>query len=240
MVRAGVRVVRRVVVAVTVDGVEDAISSFVETVTEGVVVTVFVVISHITLVLLGGVDSRSSRLYSNLGLGWVAGVDGVNLPAVAGGLVVGWLGGEVGVILLSSVPSGDGTSTFAVLTLGDVNLGRGVVGGRAVDSVEVSVVGLVLDFYLATDVTLIGFLVTVVRRVFDFLRDAFALLLGLLEVTVLADVDFLAVLCWTADAVFFVDADLLFIARVATVGRDGGREGFVMLFVTFPSDDRSL
>lgn len=51
--RAGVGVSVRVVVAVTVDGVEDTVSSFVETVTEGVVMAVFVVISHITLVLLG-------------------------------------------------------------------------------------------------------------------------------------------------------------------------------------------
>jgi hypothetical protein len=150
---------RRVVVAVTVDRVKNAIGSLVETVTEGVVVTVFVVISHITLVLLRGVYSRSCRLYTNFR--WVAGVDCVNLSAVAGGLVVAWLGAEIGVALLSSVPSGDGTSTFAVLTLGDVNLGGCVVGGRPVDSVEVSVVGPVLDFDLATYVALVWFLIAV-------------------------------------------------------------------------------
>lgn len=151
-----------VVVAVSVDGMEDAVGSFVKTVTEGVVVSVFVVISHITLVLLWGVDSRSSRLYSNFR--WIAGVDGVNLPAVAGGLFVAWLGAEVGVTLLSCVPSGDGTSTFTILTLGDVNLSGGVVGGRSVDSVEVSVVGPVLDFDLASNVALVGFLVAVEER----------------------------------------------------------------------------
>jgi hypothetical protein len=53
------------------------------------------------------------------------------------------------------------------------------------------------------------------------------------------NVDLLA-MTWAADAVFFVDADFFLVAGVAAVGRDGGREGFVALFVTFPSDDRSL
>jgi len=60
-------VVVRVVVAGAVDGVEDAISCSVKTVAKRVVVPVFVVISHITLVLLGGVNGGSSSLfYSNL------------------------------------------------------------------------------------------------------------------------------------------------------------------------------
>lgn len=63
--------VRVVVVAVRVDGVGDTftdlVGSFGNTVTKRVVVAVVVVISHITLVLLGGVDSGSSRLfYTNL------------------------------------------------------------------------------------------------------------------------------------------------------------------------------
>jgi hypothetical protein len=51
----------RVVVAVTVNGVGDLISDLVETVAKRVVVTVFVVISHITLVLLGGVNGSPGR-----------------------------------------------------------------------------------------------------------------------------------------------------------------------------------
>lgn len=57
-----------------------------------------------------------------------------------------------------------------------------------------------------------------------------------------------------AETVFFVDSDLFLVMNVAgTLGTlrlrerrkrlffmDGGREGFVMLFVTFPSDLRSL
>jgi hypothetical protein len=55
-------------------------------------------------------------------------------------LVVG-RGAEVGVTLLSD----DGTSALAELTLGDVDLGGRVVGGWAVDCVEVTVVGVGLD-----------------------------------------------------------------------------------------------
>lgn len=42
----------------------------------------------------------------------------------------------------------------------------------------------------------------------------------------------------TAETVFLVDSDLFLVLNVAAVGGlllDGGREGFVMLFVTFPS-----
>lgn len=50
--------------------------------------------------------------------------------------------------------------------------------------------------------------------------------------------------CWreTAGSVLFVDSDLLLKLDVAAllVDGDGGREGFVKLFVTFPSDVRSL
>ena len=61
----------RVVVAVRVDGVGDAFSYFVSslghTLTERMVLALVVVISHITLELLGGVGSGTSSLfYSNL------------------------------------------------------------------------------------------------------------------------------------------------------------------------------
>lgn len=75
------------------------------------------------------------------------------LLGVAGGLTEAWLGAQV-------VGLGDdGTSALAVLTLRDVNLGGSVVGSRAVDGVEVSVVGLVLDFDLTSNVALIRLLV---------------------------------------------------------------------------------
>lgn len=69
----------------------------------------------------------------------------------------------------------------------------------------------------------------------------------------LVDMELLATrcCCGTAEAVFFVDADFLLVARVAVLDLcrglglglvvvvvDGGREGLAMLFVTFPSDVR--
>lgn len=81
-----------VVVAVRVDGVgyvvSDLVSSLGDTLTERVIGTVVVVISHITLVLLWGVDSGTSSLfYSNLS--WVTAVDVVNLPPGWVGIVLG-------------------------------------------------------------------------------------------------------------------------------------------------------
>lgn len=63
----------------------------------------------------------------------------------------------------------------------------------------------------------------------------------LAEARLLVDVHFLAVLHGRrAAAVFLVDADLFFDVRLARrllllLVLDGGREGFVRLFVTFPS-----
>jgi hypothetical protein len=69
---AGVRVGVVVVVAVRVDGVSDVVGDVVcgllDALTEGVVLALVVVISHITLVLLGSVDGGTSSLfYSDLG-----------------------------------------------------------------------------------------------------------------------------------------------------------------------------
>jgi hypothetical protein len=118
-----------------------------------VILSLVVVISHITLELLGGVDGgTSSGVYSNLG--WVVGGDVFNGPAgrlavvldkglagVTRGLLLVGVGAEVGVTGLGD----NGTSALAELTFGDVDLGGRVVGGRAVDSVEVTVVGSVLN-----------------------------------------------------------------------------------------------
>jgi hypothetical protein len=176
---AGVGVGRRVVVAVTVDGVEDLIGSFVETVTERVVVAVFVVISHITLELLGGINRRPGRLlYADFFSG-VARVDNVNLASlrrigvvpgdvrllgVAGGLLEAGLSAKVGVTLLKRGTSYDGAGTFAELTLGDVNLGGLVLGVGAVNSLELSVVGPVLDVDMASYVAVVGLLIAVDGR----------------------------------------------------------------------------
>jgi len=51
-----------------------------------------------------------------------------------------------GVSLLRVACTGDdGTGTFANLTFSNVDLGWSVVGGRAVDCIEVSIVGCVLN-----------------------------------------------------------------------------------------------
>lgn len=61
-----------------------------------------------------------------------------------------------------------------------------------------------------------------------------------MEAVLFVDMDLVAAL-GAAVAVFFVDTYFFLVAGVAAVGRaDGGREGFVVLFVTFPSDVRSL
>jgi hypothetical protein len=65
------------------------------------------------------------------------------------------------------------------------------------------------------------------------------LLLGLLVASLLVDMNFFAVLLGllgTTEALFLMDADLFLDVGVAVVwGVNGGREGFVNLFVTFPS-----
>jgi len=242
---AGVGVLGRVVVAVTVDGVEDLlgdlVSDLVDTVAERVVVSVFVVISHITLELLGGVNRRPSSRLDSYGGGRV----GVSeaLLGVPGGLLDAWLGAEVGVTFLGRVTSYDGTGTFTVLTLGDVNLSGGVLGGGAVDRSEFPVVGLVLDVDVASYVGVVGLLITITRLELDL--DALAAVLGLglllLVASLLVDVDLLAVLLRAANAVLLEDADFLLDAGLllGLRGADGGREGFdMLLFVTFPSDVR--
>ena len=66
--------------------------------------------------------------------------------------------------------------------------------------------------------------------------------LGLAVASLLVNMDFLAVRLLRAAALFLVDADLFLDVRVARrllllrlLLVDGGREGFVRLFVTFPS-----
>lgn len=129
-------------------------------------------------------------------------------------------------------------------------LGRGLGGRRRL--LEVLVLVLVLMLVLVV----LGVRVDV---------GACVLLLGEPVARLLVDVDFFTAVGRvrrvvrgggkrrrrrTADAVFFVDVDLLLNVGVATLRRrrrrgrglvvDGGREGGVMLFVTFPSDVRSL
>ena len=121
----------RVVVTVGVDGVGDAfsylvggfVSGFVETVTDTVVVAFLVVVTNVALVW--GVDGGTSRCFYVLRVGVVLGSEGI-----------------FGVTRLFG---DNGTGAFTDLALSHVNLRRGVVCGGTVDSVEVAVVGGVLD-----------------------------------------------------------------------------------------------
>lgn len=84
----------------------------------------------------------------------------VGLLGVARGLLFVGLGAEV-VILSSETGGGDGTSGLAVLTFRDVDLSRGVVGGRAVDCIELSIVGPVLDVEMRAYVAVVRLLIVV-------------------------------------------------------------------------------
>jgi len=108
-----------------------------------VVLAFVVVISHITLELLGGLRSGTSRcFYSDLG--WVVLVNTINLPVVGVGVVLG----DEGLLGITSTGD-DRTGAFAKLTFSNVDLRRCVVGGRAVDCIEVSIVGPVLNLDLS-------------------------------------------------------------------------------------------
>lgn len=130
-----------VVMTGTVDGVEDVLGGSVQTVTEGVVVTVFVVISHITLVLpLWPVDSGPSLFYSYFSV-TVGAREGV-LMEVNGRLTVSSAAFEL-----------SGAGAAAVVAFGVVDSGPGVVSAGCVDGVEVAVVRLVTDVDLRVNVT---------------------------------------------------------------------------------------
>ena len=77
-------------------------------------------------------------------LGWVVLVDTINLPVVGVGVVLG----DEGLLGITSTGD-DGTSAFAKLMFSNVDLRGCVVGGRAVDCIEVSIVGSVLNLDLS-------------------------------------------------------------------------------------------
>jgi hypothetical protein len=120
----------------------------VETVTEGVVMTVFLVIAHITPVLLSWLLNSGPRfLYSDVPR-TVGAWEGV-LTEVDGGLAV-----ASAAFKLSSV---GGSGAAAVVAFGVVNNIPGVVGSWGMDGVEVLVVYLVTNVELSVDVTGVGF-----------------------------------------------------------------------------------
>lgn len=140
-------VVVMVVVAASVDGMQDTVSSFVETVTERMIVTVLVVVAHITLELLGGIDGGAG-VYLN-SLGWLS---VTLLGEVLGGLTVaclrvfwGGLRGEAGFGSVLGLLAVAWLSALTVVSFGFVDLGWGVLGGWAVNGTELAVVCTLLD-----------------------------------------------------------------------------------------------
>lgn len=147
------------------------------------------------------------------------------------------LGGLACVTFLG-VSTDDRSSALTDLTFSYVNLRGSVVGRRTLDSVEVSVVGSILDVDLSSDVALVGLLLVSLSADLN-LGDA---VLGIAAV-LLVDADLFSALFSlnrTTDAVLFVDTNVLFVLSVGAFAGDGLGEGSEASFVTFPSDVRSL
>jgi len=153
----------RVLVAtlVALERMQDAVGSAVETVTEGVVVTVFVVISHINLVAATG--SFGGAL---LNLYLLCEGDRLTFAVVVPGVVLARVGGLVLPSTRSAVLLGEWGGAVTELSLGDVDasvevdLGGGRVTGRVLAVVDavlnvdlgVGVAGIRLAVGLAVDV----------------------------------------------------------------------------------------
>jgi hypothetical protein len=214
LLRLGVGVV--VVVVAAVDRVENFVRCAVETVTEAVVVAVFVVISHITLVLATGcVDS--SLGYANLfveGDGFTVGVGLLRRVLARVGRVAFPLTG------LSVVLFGVGSSALTEVSLGCVDAGVEVVLGLAF-------VSAVLYVDLGFRVTLEGLTVVVsfdvdVNTAIETLVVEAVLGTGVEAVLTAL---FETVLAAGVAAVVLVNADFLFSADAsgtATVFLSGG------------------
>lgn len=136
------------------EGVDDAVGSAVQTVTEGVVVALVVVISHVKTVsaAFGSWVDRTSLGDLDLFLE----ADGLTL-----GTGVGWIVTRVGALVLpttfSTVLLGEGYGAFTVVPLGHVDVGVEVdLGGRSVTSRVVTLVHTVLDVDLGVGVAAVG------------------------------------------------------------------------------------
>lgn len=143
-----------VVVPVTsaVDGVQDAVGGAVQTVAEGVVVAVLVVISHVRPVLAFG------SVYGTLGdVDLLVEANRLTLSVVCSAVLT-----RVGALVLPTILLAEGSGAVSVLPLGDVDtfveveLGAGSVPGGIL-----SVVDAVLYVDLGTGVTLVRFTVAV-------------------------------------------------------------------------------
>jgi len=150
-----------VVVVFLLLAVQDAVGGAVEAVTEGVVLAVLVVISHINAVLtLAGWVDRA--LLGDLdffvkGNGLTLGVTLLGVLARVGALILPPTG--------VSVLFGKGGGTLAVVSLSYVDTGVVIdLGCRSVTGLELAVVDSVFDVDLGVGVSLEGRLVSAVRR----------------------------------------------------------------------------
>jgi hypothetical protein len=143
-VGVGVLVVGRVVVVAAVNGVQDLVGSAVETVTEAVVLAVFVVISHVPLGLAVGVGGGLA--YTDL----FVELDGFTLW-VALGWVVAWLGAFLLPLAgLSVILLGERSCAGTEVSLVDVKAGVVVnLGSWGVTGVVLAVLDVELGFGVA-------------------------------------------------------------------------------------------
>lgn len=145
------RVVVRVVVVVALEWVQDLVSGAANSVAEGVVVSVFVVISHVPLVFTLGVTVNGALLDLHLL---------VELNWVTLGVTLGWVLTWVGRLVLpharSFVLLGEWGGAVAVLTLVDVDARVEVdLSGWSVTGWVLAVVDAVLNVDLSVGVPLV-------------------------------------------------------------------------------------
>lgn len=205
-----------VTVVGSVDGMKYTIGSAVQSVAKRVVVTVLVVISHVTLVLPLWFDgSTGLRLDPNFLLdGGVVSVVGLpgNVPWVSGLVLLGRI------VLLPTRwdVSGERSSALAEVSFSYVNVAL-ENSGRTVSGSVFTVVRLVLDVDLCVGVPLVRLMV--VLSLISLELDTSGIARG--KAFFLVDVDLLFTSSWTAIAFFFVDSYFLFWAAVLTGTRDG-------------------
>lgn len=148
-----------VTVVGSVNGVKDTVGSAVQSVAKRVVVTVLVVVSHVTLVLSLWLDgSTGLRLDPNFLLnGCIVGVVGLsgNVPWVRGLVLLGRI------VLLPTRwgVSGERSSTLAEVSFSYVDVAF-KNSGRAVSGSVFTVVSLVLDVDLCVSITLVRLMVS--------------------------------------------------------------------------------
>lgn len=148
-----------VVTLVALEWVEDTVGSAVQTVTERVVVTVFVVVSHVNLVTATFGWSVDGAVFDSYAF---VEADRLTLGSVSVRWVVAWVGGLVLPTTRSSVLLGEWGGAVSVVSLGDVDARVDVdLSGRSVTSWVLAVVLTVLNVELSVGVTLVRLAVAI-------------------------------------------------------------------------------